>query len=71
MRRFRNEGAAGLKERTHRPRTRVTAEPTRKIETLRRARQPLWKIAREVGFSLGPVARIARAKELSRLSAFD
>jgi len=30
-----------------------------------------WKIAREAGLSLGPVARIAKAKGLSRLSALD
>jgi hypothetical protein len=38
---------------------------------LRRARQPFWKIAREAGLSLGPVARIAKAKRLSRLSALN
>jgi hypothetical protein len=32
-------------------RTRVTSEQTLKIETLRRARQPFWKIAREAGLS--------------------
>ena len=33
--------------------------------------QPFRKIAREAGFSLGPVARIAKAKGPSRLSARD
>jgi len=31
----------------------------------------LWKIASEVRFSLGPVARIAKTKGLNRLSALD
>ncbi len=38
---------------------------------LRRARQPFWKIARKTGLSLGPGARIAKAKGLSRLFARD
>lgn len=40
-------------------------------EALRRARQPFWKIAREAGLSRATVARIAKAKGLSRLSALD
>jgi transposase len=74
LRRFRNEGVAGLQDRTSRPhrlRTRITSEQTLKIETLRRARQPFWKIAREAGLSRATVARIAKAKGLSRLSALD
>jgi Helix-turn-helix domain len=70
----RHEGAAGLQDRISRPhrlRTRITSEQTLKIETLRLARQPFWKIAREAGLSLGSVARIAKAKGLSRLSARD
>jgi hypothetical protein len=59
----------GLPGRTRR--TRVTSEQTRMIETLRRARQPFRKIARAAGLSLGPVARIAKANGLRRLSALD
>ncbi|MDQ6701803.1 MAG: leucine zipper domain-containing protein, partial [Pseudomonadota bacterium] len=73
-RRFGNEGVSGLQDRTSRPhrlRTRIAPEPTLEIETLRRARQPFWKIARKTGLSLGPAARIAKAKGLSRLFARD
>jgi transposase len=52
LRRRQSEGAAGLQDRTSRPRrlrTRVTSEQTLKIETPRRARQPFRKIAREAG----------------------
>jgi hypothetical protein len=41
------------------------------IETVRRVRQPFRKIARAAGLSLGPVARIANANGLRRLSALD
>jgi Winged helix-turn helix len=72
--RFENEGLAGLQGRTsrpHRPRTRITTEQTLKVETLRRTRQPFWKIARETGLSRAAVACIAKAKGLSRRSALD
>jgi hypothetical protein len=42
-----------------------------KVETLRRTRQPFWKIARETGLSRAAVACIAKAKGLSRRSALD
>ncbi len=41
------------------------------VEALRRNRQPFWKIARESGLSRAPVARIGKAKGLSRLSNLD
>ena len=71
LRRHESEGAAGLQDRTSRPhrlRTRITSN---QIKALRRARQPFWKIAREAGLSLSSVARIAKTKGLSRLSALD
>jgi predicted transcriptional regulator len=74
LRRHESEGAVGLQDRTSRPhrlRTRITSNQIAQVEALRRARQPFWKIAREAGLSLGPVARIAKAKGLSRLSALD
>jgi transposase InsO family protein len=74
LRRFSNEGVAGLKDRTSRPhclRTRVTSEQILQVEALRRNRQPFWKIARETRLSRATVARIAKAKGLSRLSALD
>ncbi len=74
LRRHESEGAAGLQDRTSRPhrlRTRVTSEQIMQVEALRRARQPFWKIARETGLSRATVARIGKAKGLSRLSNLD
>jgi hypothetical protein len=64
-------GLQGRTSRPHRPRTRITTEQTLKVETLRRTRQPFWKIARETGLSRAAVACIAKAKGLSRRSALD
>ena len=74
LRRHESEGAAGLQDRTSRPdrlRTRVTSEQIMQVEARRRNRQPFWKIARETGLSRATVARIAKAKGLSRLSNLD
>ena len=74
LRRHESEGAAGLQDRTSRPhrlRTRITSHQIAQVEALRRARQPFWKIARATGLSRATVARIAKAKGLSRLSALD
>jgi transposase InsO family protein len=72
LRRHEIEGAAGLEDRTSRPhrlRTRVTSEQIAQVEALRRNRQPFWKIARETKLSRATVARIGKAKGLSRLSS--
>ena len=74
LRRHESEGMAGLQDwtsRPHRLRTRITSHQIAQVEALRRARQPFWKIAREAGLSRATVARIAKAKGLSRLSALD
>ena len=74
LRRHESEGVAGLEDRTSRPhrlRTRVTSEQIMPVEALRRNRQPFWKIARETGLSRATVARIGKAKGLSRLSNLD
>ena len=74
LRRHESEGAAGLQDRTSRPhrlRTRITSNQIAQVEALRRACQPFWKIARKAGLSRATVARIAKAKGLSRLSALD
>jgi transposase len=74
LRRFKSEGAAGLEDRSsrpHRPWTRITCDQRLKVESLRRARQPFWKIAAELGLSCATAARIGKAKGLSRLSALD
>ena len=74
LRRHESEGVAGFQDRTRRPhglRTRITSEQTLKTETLHLARQPFWKIVREAGHSSATVARVAKAKGLSRPSALD
>lgn len=72
--RFEAEGICGLADRSSRPhrvRVKATDEQRGRIESLRRERQPLWKIAAIVGLSRATVARIAKAQGLSRLSALD
>jgi transposase len=74
LQRFKSDGMAGLEDRTSRPhrlRTQVTPEQRLQIETLRRARQPFWKIAGAVGLSRATVARVAKAKRLSRLADLE
>ena len=74
VRRFAAEGVAGLQDRSSRPhrlQTRATDAQKNKVEALRRSRQPFWRIAGEVGLSRATVARIGKARGLSRLSALD
>ena len=68
------EGEAGLADRSSRPhklQTRATDDQRAKVETLRRTRQPFWKIAASVGLSRATVARIGKSCGLSHLSALD
>jgi transposase len=72
--RFRAEGLKGLCDRSSRPqrlRTKASCAQKEQIERLRRERQTLWHIARQVGLSRATVARIAKSLKLSRLSALD
>jgi len=72
--RFRAEGAAGLADRSSRPRRSPAAcpgEQVRQFEQRRRERMPLWRIAREAGRSLATVARHMARLGLSRLSALQ
>jgi transposase InsO family protein len=74
LRRFRNEGEAGLADRSSRPhciQTTQTPEQVAQIERLRRQRMPCWRIAAQVGTSPATVARRCGALGLSRLSALD
>ena len=69
-----SEGAAGLDDRSSRPhqlQTRATDDQRAKVEALRRARQPFWRIATKVGLSRATVARIGKSCGLSHLSALD
>jgi len=68
------EGETGLADRSSRPhqlQTRATDDQRAKVETLRRTRQPFWKIAASVGLSRATVARIGKSCGLSHLSALD
>jgi transposase InsO family protein len=74
LRRHRNEGAAGLNDRSSRPhllQTKLTDEQRMRIEAKRCDRWPCWKIAREVGSSPATVARACKRIGLSRLANLD
>ena len=64
-RRFATEGVAGLQDRSSRPhrlQTFATDAQKDKVEALRRSRQPLRRIAHEVGLSRATVARMIRPR---------
>lgn len=74
LRRYKQEGMAGLADRCSRPhRLQTTALATQEqtVEALRRQRLPFWKIALHVSLSRATVARICKRKGLSRLAALD
>ena len=74
LRRFREEGRAGLQERSSRPARSPTATPTsvrRRIEELRRRRMTGQAIAWQVQRSRATVARILRQIGLARLWALE
>ena len=70
--RFRSEGAAGLVDRSSRPRRlrcALSARQHRAIEQLRRERRTYREIAKRVKAALSTVARYAKALGLNRLEA--
>lgn len=72
--RFRQEGCAGLADRTSRPqhtRCRVDAALAQRIEQLRRARMPMRSIAALAGVSVATVSRFLARLGLSRLKALE
>ena len=72
--RFKQEGEAGLHDRSSRPaRTRcsVDAALDERIEQLRRARMPMRRIATMVGRSVCTISRLLAGKGLSSLKALD
>ena len=73
LRRYREEGSAGLHDRSSRPhRCRRTGKAKRRqIVQLRRARLTCRKIAQQVRRSRATVARIVRTAGLSRLRSLD
>ena len=72
--RFQNEDAAGLADRSSRPRTlyRPTSQAIRdQIVTLRLERMPGQQIAKIVGVSPATVSRVLKAARLSRMKDVD
>lgn len=72
--RFREEGEAGLADRSSRPRRCPHAIPPERKEywgSLRRQRWPQWRIAAEAGNSLASVSRHLRRIGLARLKSLD
>jgi len=70
LRRYDSEGAAGLVDRSSRPRrspTRTPAALVRRIEQKRRRRKAAWEIAAELEVPTSTVSRILKAKGLGRL----
>ncbi len=70
--RFKTEGPSGLLDRSSRPHRSpraCSAEHVRQFEHRRRERLPLWRIARESGYSLATVARHVARLGLSRLAS--
>lgn len=74
VRRFREERAAGLKDRTSRPHTSPSQIPPalcEEVESLRRERRTQVAIAAELGLAPATVSRILKRRGLSRLSALE
>src|SRR5580692_2306254 len=72
--RFRQEGLAGLQDRSSRPhRLRQPTAPQviERIESLRRQRLPGKEIAAEVGISAATVSRVLKRLGLNKLSALE
>jgi len=73
LRRFRDEGIAGLRDRSSRPRRSrgIDLSERRRIVRLRRARMTCRNIAARVQCSRSTVARIVKAAGLARLPTLD
>jgi len=74
LRRYREEGAAGLLDRSSRPRHHPAATPPQTVEQairLRRARQTYRQISQALGISPSTVGRLLRRARLHRLAALE
>jgi len=74
VRRYKEEGLAGLQDRSSRPHRlrRPTPQPiVGRIESLRRQRMPGKEIAAEVGVSPATVSRVLERLGLNKLSALE
>jgi transposase InsO family protein len=73
-RRFREEGPAGLQDRSSRPRHSPMATPEAVVEQLvqrRQARQTYRQIALELGLAVSTVARLLKRRGLNRLCELE
>jgi transposase InsO family protein len=69
VRRYRQEGGAGLRDRSSRPHRSPRATSSSRVELvieLRRQQRPAYQIARSTGLSAATVSRILRRARLSR-----
>jgi transposase len=74
LRRFEEEGEAGLMDRTcrpHRTRCSIDAPLAERIEALRRDRMPVRRIATVVGRSVATISRFLARLGLSSLKALE
>ena len=74
LKRFEEQGLAGLLDRSSRPartRTNLDAQLCERIEQLRRSRMPMRRIATVVGRSVATVSRVLARLGLSSLKALD
>lgn len=72
--RFEAEGAAGLSDRSSRPRRcprALTAQQQGELEALRRRRWPLWRIAMQTTRGIATVSRCMKRLGLSRLQSLE
>lgn len=72
--RFRAGGAAGLVDRSSRPRripSALSSAEQAQLEELRRQRLPLWRIAAQAGRGIGTVSRCMKRLGLSRLASLE
>jgi transposase InsO family protein len=74
LRRYRDEGAEGLRDRPsapHRVPRRTSAARVQRIRALRRKRRTAWEIAQRLGLAWSTVSAVLRREGLGRLAALD
>ena len=72
--RFKAEGPAGLADRSSRPKRSpkaLTAQENSELESMRRRRWPLWRIACQAQRGIGTVSRCMKRLGLSRLKSLE
>jgi transposase InsO family protein len=72
--RFKAEGATGLTDRSSRPQRSpraLTSQERGQLESLRRQRWPLWRIAMKAGRGIATISRCMKRLGLSRLQSLE